>query len=75
MRYETSDTASPLDRLVDFSELVARFFPTSRATLYRMVEAGTFPAPVAVGRRRYWRARDIAAWIADQTPAPQGETP
>ncbi len=35
----------------------------SRVTLYRLVRAGAFPAPVAVsGRSIRWPEDDIAAW-------------
>lgn len=39
----------------------------SRATIYRMIQAGTFPAqvqisPGAVG----WRAEEIDAWVASR---------
>ena len=32
-------------------------------TIYRKMQAGTFPQPVRVGKRRVaWRESDIAAW-------------
>lgn len=36
----------------------------SRATIYRGVRAGTFPAPVRITERRVaWRESDVQAWI------------
>lgn len=35
----------------------------SKATLYRMVEEGQFPAPFKIGKRlNGWRLTDIQAW-------------
>lgn len=34
-------------------------------TIYRKMRAGTFPAPVRIGKRRVaWREADLAAWEA-----------
>lgn len=39
----------------------------SDMTLYRWLEAGTFPQPAArINRRRYWRASDVTAWLEAQ---------
>lgn len=39
----------------------------SKATLYRMVEEGRFPAPFKIGKRlNGWRLTDIQAWEANQ---------
>lgn len=36
----------------------------SRSSIYRLMHAGTFPAPVRVGTRAVrWRWRDIEAWV------------
>lgn len=36
----------------------------SRATIYRLLKAGAFPAPVRIGARSVaWRASDIDAWV------------
>jgi predicted DNA-binding transcriptional regulator AlpA len=43
------------------------FVPISKATLWRRVQAGTFPAPVKLSPRvTVWRAEDVRRWIADQ---------
>lgn len=62
--------------LVDLAGLL-RLIPASRATVGRWVEAGTFPAPIYVGRRRAWRVADIEGWVSAQSanrppPAPGG---
>lgn len=36
----------------------------SKASIYRLLALGKFPAPVKIGERRVaWRASDIAAWL------------
>jgi prophage regulatory protein len=36
----------------------------SRSTIYSMMEEGTFPRPIKIGRRAVaWREADIAAWL------------
>lgn len=46
-------------------ELAARL---SRSTIYRMVQAGTFPKPVKIGKRASaWRESDVLAWIESRT--------
>ena len=36
----------------------------SRATVYRKIAGGTFPAPVKVGAAARWPEQDIEAWKA-----------
>lgn len=39
--------------------------PFSKATLWRMVNAGTFPAPIKLSERiTAWRVEDVREWIA-----------
>ncbi len=38
--------------------------PVSDATLWRWIQAGTFPAPRYRGGRRYWDAAAVDAWLA-----------
>jgi prophage regulatory protein len=40
----------------------ARLVPVSKTTIYRMISAGTFPAPNKLGRRSVWSAEDIDHW-------------
>jgi len=45
----------------------------SRAHLYRLVAAGEFPRPVALGPHAYsrkcWRRDEVEAWVAALQPA------
>ena len=43
------------------------FVPISRSTLWRRIQAGTFPGPVKLSARvTVWRAPDVRRWIAAQ---------
>ena len=43
------------------------FIPISRSTLWRRIQAGTFPGPVKLSARvTAWRAEDVRRWIAEQ---------
>lgn len=47
------------------SQLIPLIVPFSSATLWRMVKAGTFPAPVKLSERvTAWRVEDVRAWMA-----------
>ncbi|MEP1353371.1 MAG: AlpA family phage regulatory protein [Tateyamaria sp.] len=36
----------------------------SRSSIYAMMDAGSFPRPIRIGKRAVaWRHSDIAAWI------------
>ena len=40
--------------------------PISRSTLWRRIQAGTFPGPVKLSARETaWRAEDVCRWIAE----------
>lgn len=42
----------------------------SRATIYRGVRAGTFPAPLKIGlRASAWRWGDLRKWLDAKAPA------
>ena len=42
----------------------------ARSTIYRMIEAGTFPRPVKIGQRAVaWPESDIERWIAERPEA------
>ena len=44
------------------------FVPISRSTLWRRVQAGTFPEPIKLSARvTAWRAEDLRRWIAAQS--------
>lgn len=46
---------------------VLRLIPISKSTLWRHVQARTFPQPVKLSQRvTAWRAEDIRRWIEQQ---------
>ncbi len=50
---------------------VLGFVPISKSTLWRRVQAKTFPAPVKLSQRvTVWRVEDIRGWIAEQGARP-----
>jgi prophage regulatory protein len=43
------------------------FVPISRSTLWRRIQAGSFPGPVKLSARvTAWRAEDVRRWIEQQ---------
>lgn len=49
---------------------VLEVVPFSAATLWRMVRAGTFPAPVKLSARvTAWKCSDVRQWMAVQSAA------
>lgn len=47
------------------------FVPISKSTLWRRIQAQTFPAPVKLSERvTVWRTEDIRRWIAEQGGVP-----
>ncbi|MFN3746404.1 MAG: helix-turn-helix transcriptional regulator [Hyphomicrobiaceae bacterium] len=72
------------ERLLPIAE-VRRRVPVHRATIYRWIKAGAFPAPVALSPTCVmWRASEIDAWIAarpatssgrQEGPLPAGDRP
>ncbi len=55
----------PRDRFLRINEVVGRT-SLSRATIYRKIEAGTFPGQVRISERCCgWRESTIAEWIRD----------
>ena len=43
------------------------FVPISRSTLWRRIQAGSFPGPVKLSARvTAWRAEDVRNWISAQ---------
>ena len=48
---------------------VLAFVPISKSTLWRRIQARTFPEPLKLSPRvTVWRAEDIRRWIAQQSP-------
>ncbi len=62
---------SPTSEYLRSAELL-EIVPFSRATLWRMVQAEKFPAPVKVSPRiTAWKRSEVEAWVAAQV-APDG---
>jgi len=46
---------------------VLAFVPFSKSTLWRRIQAKTFPSPLKLSERvTVWRVEDIRRWIAEQ---------
>lgn len=48
--------------LITIADVLA-LIPISRPTLYARMQEPDFPKPFKVGRRVFWRAEDIHAWL------------
>ncbi len=66
-----TDRASNPVKLLMPVEGVSEITSLSVRTIWRMVSAGTFPAPVRVGRASRWKYVDVAAWC--ESLDPEGE--
>jgi predicted DNA-binding transcriptional regulator AlpA len=54
----------PEDGYIREAQLIASFLPVSRATLWRMLRDGRFPAPVKITSRiSAWRVEDVRRWM------------
>ncbi len=52
---------------------VLAFVPISKSTLWRRIQARSFPEPVKLSERvTVWRAEDIRRWIAQQGQSVDG---
>ena len=61
--------APALDRLLAMPAVV-HLTSLSKATVYRKVADGSFPAPLKIGKSRVaWREKDIVDWLARQPRA------
>jgi prophage regulatory protein len=56
-------------KLLNFAELKA-IVGLSRVTVWRLVRAGKFPAPIEISPgRRAWDISDVRSWLAARKPA------
>lgn len=66
------DQPEQLDRILRLPEL-ERVTGLKRSTIYRDIQAGTFPAPLKLGKAASgWRSSDVAKWLASLSPGGQG---
>lgn len=63
MNVKPTPNAEALIRLPEVRQRVG----LARTTIYNMVNAGTFPQPIKLGKRAVaWSSRAVDQWIADQ---------
>jgi prophage regulatory protein len=56
----------PIDRILR-SPAVTEAIGLSRATMYRLIDAGDFPSPVRLGPNSVgWRESAVSNWIAER---------
>ena len=49
------------------SQIIGNIIPVGASTLWRWVNAGTFPKPVKLSQRvTAWRCEDVHAWLVQQ---------
>ena len=58
--------------LLPLKEVKARV-SLSTATVYRLMQKGTFPKPRKIGTKSLWRSDEVEAWILAQTRDPAHE--
>lgn len=68
MPNESSKASAAGKRLLNISDVVDKV-RLSRATIYRMVKAETFPAMVKYGRSSRWVESSIDEWIMQHAEA------
>lgn len=57
---------STIDALITTRDLAARLYPASPRTIDRWRTEGRGPRYLKVGRRVYYRLRDVEAWLDAQ---------
>ena len=57
----------PATGFIRQSQIVGSLVPVGASTLWRWVNAGTFPKPVKLSARvTAWRCEDVRAWLYNQ---------
>lgn len=51
------------DRFVTFTE-ARETLGLSKSTIYRLLEQDALPRPIKIGKRTFFSARELQAWIA-----------
>jgi len=59
------ETPQP-DRRIQAAPVRALCGDISDMTLWRWINERDFPKPSYIGRRRYWRERDVLAWLDEK---------
>lgn len=56
-------TTTTLPALLRLREVTGRIY-LGRSTIYEMIKAGAFPAPIMLGKRSVaWREDEVDAWL------------
>ena len=56
--------AAPLPKYLRLAQLVPDVIPVSRATIWRWVKSGEFPAPIKLAERvTAWKLEEVLAWL------------
>ena len=69
MMKQNTTLATPVTRVAEAARIkrmaaTASYVGLSRATVYRLIKSGDFPAPVKLGRNAVgWDVRDLDAYI------------
>lgn len=64
----TSTESTSSQNLIGVAE-VAVILGVSKRTIYRLVSAGEFPAPIRIRASSRWRRSTVNAWIAERENA------
>lgn len=69
---EAADRPAP--RLLKLAQIVPGLVPVNKATLWRWIRQGKFPAPIKfVARPRFWLESDVFAWMYGTWVSPARE--
>ena len=61
-----SSKSAPDDKLLPMRD-VCKTVSLGRATIYKLIKAGSFPYPVRLTPKRVaWRLSDVLHWVADR---------
>ena len=68
---ELTAKVTPPERRIQAAQVRALCADISDMTLWRWINERDFPKPIYIGRRRYWREREVLVWLDEQAaPAP-----
>lgn len=61
------NSSNPIKKVMKLSDVLTAL-GISKSTLYRLIDAGKFPAPFKLGERlNAWRVETIEAWLNEQS--------
>lgn len=63
-------TTYPLPTYIRLAQLVSDVVPVSKATIWRWVKSGDFPAPIKLAESTTaWKLSDVLDWLQTRAPA------